>query len=199
MNITVVVDDGDSPCWCFFVLDAVVVVGIDLIVGLVIVESGDFMADSRRTAAAGVVEFVEVVVVVVAAFVAVSFSTIGDVLVVSFFLRGRFVPPLPFLPSLVPPQPLLKLAAAVLLIMMLVAALPFGLTRIWDNAGSNALRSLERSSKGKVEYFLSRSSARNDTRDDDDDDDDDEGSEIDDDEDMNVVASRTRRDLIESQ
>ncbi len=86
---------------------------------------------------------------------------------------------------------------AALLIMMRDAALPFGLTRIWDNAGSNALRSVERSSNGKVEYFLSRSSAINDTRDD-----DDEGFEIiidDDDEDMNVVARRTRRDFIESQ
>ena len=134
--------DGDGPCWdgCFFFLDsvpvvvvvAVVVVGVGTIFisGLtddVVDESGAFVVVSVRAAAAeGVAEVVVVVV-------KVSFSTAnGDGFVVSFFLRGRFAPPL--LPSLFPPLPplVLELVAALLLLLvrMHVAALPLGLTNI---------------------------------------------------------------------
>ena len=119
------------------VVVAVVVVGVGTIFisGLtdaVVDESDAFVVFLVRAAAAegvGVVVIAEVVVVVVE----VSFSTtIGDDLAVSFFLRGRFAPPL--LPSLFPPLPplVLELVAALLLLLvrMHVAALPLGLTNI---------------------------------------------------------------------
>ena len=138
--------DGDGPCWdgCLFFLDsvpavvvvAVVVVGVGtvFISGLtdaVVDEPGAFVVVSVRAAAEGVV--VVVVADVVVVVVEVSFSTaIGDDLAVSFFLRGRFAPPL--LPSLFPPlpPPVLELVPALLLLLvrMHVAALPLGLTNI---------------------------------------------------------------------
>ena len=137
--------DGDGPCWdgCFFFLDSVpvVVVVVVVVVGVgtvfisgltddVVDESGAFVVVSVRAAA---VEGVGVVVIAEVVVVVVSFSTtIGDDLAVSFFLRGRFAPPL--LPSLFPPlpPPVLELVAALLLLLvrMHVAALPLGLTNI---------------------------------------------------------------------